>query len=129
MKNKVLFVGSNPSQASPDNSAFHSATKSYRVLHKWIEGLDIEAIYANISDEKSRGNRPISHTAISETFDEIIEKQKPDRIVGLGKTASKALSAKGIKFLEMPHPSGRNRLLNDPNFVEQKKKALAEYVK
>jgi uracil-DNA glycosylase len=53
----------------------------------------------------------------------------PWRIVALGKTAEKALTLLRYNFYVMSHPSGLNRQLNDPKFVEEKIKGLREYLK
>lgn len=56
-----------------------------------------------------------------------IDDIKPLRIVALGKTAEKALTLLGIPHFAMPHPSGRNRQLNDPEYLSKKIKGLQNY--
>ena len=38
------------------------------------------------------------------------------------------LSETGYDYFAMPHPSGLNRQLNDPEFIEEKIKRLIEYM-
>ena len=38
---KVIFVGSNPSNASPDLSAFSKETRSGKILSEWIDQAEI----------------------------------------------------------------------------------------
>lgn len=52
----------------------------------------------------------------------------PDKIVALGKTAERALQMLGIEHFAMPHPSGLNRKLNDPEYVAEKINGLREYL-
>lgn len=81
-------------------------------------------------NQKTEGNRPLKASEIRENASRLAGEIKginPDRIVALGKTAATALTLLGLAFYEMPHPSGRNRLLNDPAFVEQKIKGLAQF--
>ena len=127
---EVLIVGSNPAQASPDNSAFHPSTRSRKVIDSWFEGIEAELTFINISNEKTPENRPLNVSEISKSNE--IHKQlqsfKNHKIVAVGNAAGNALKRAGIDFLAMPHPSGRNRLLNDPAYVQGKIKQLRDYL-
>ena len=127
---KILFVGSNPSVRSETNTAFHGSTKSARILDEWTKDIVGDKIYHNVSTVKTVYNRPLKVSEIKEGAYMLllhIMQEKPDKIIALGKTAAKALAFTNQAFLEMPHPSGRNRLLNDTKYVEQKIKELAEF--
>ena len=102
-------------------------------MYDWTEGIntpDRLLFYLNVTNQKTGNNRPLK---ISEVRDALANLKRdmnyigPDRIVALGKTAAKALTLLGVDFYEMPHPSGRNRLLNDPNYVQEKVKGLVSY--
>jgi|GEM_PF-6223844 len=127
----VLFVGSNPSNASTCDAAFHGSTKSSKILTGWCEGLPGMKMHINVLDKKTEDNRPLKVGEIKSNLEDLKEKIrwiKPDAIVALGKTATKALELIEANFYEMPHPSGRNRLLNDPAYVAEKIKGLIDYV-
>lgn len=48
---------------------------------------------------------------------EVLKLMKQEyKVVALGKAAEKALTKLGVPHYPMPHPSGRNRLLNDAEF-------------
>lgn len=126
----ILFVGSNPSQASICNVAFHGTTRSSKILTKWCTDVKGLKMHINVSNETTAGNRPLRDHEINKalrSLKETIDGIKPDKIVALGKTAAKALSRLRVEFLEMPHPSGRNRKLNDKEYEAQKIKELVEY--
>ena len=108
----MLFVGSNPSNASETDSPFHGSTRSGRILSSWCEDLPGTRLHVNVSDLKTENNRPLKVAEIKASLDSLkskIEEINPSCIVALGKTAAKALSMLDVQFHEMPHPSGMNR--------------------
>jgi hypothetical protein len=128
----VVFVGSNPSRSSPDSSPFHISVKSRKTLDAWIENINANFVFLNVSDQKTEDNKPLSIAMIKQSKDLLVSKlsQYPDaKIIALGKTASKALYFAGIKdFLTLPHPSGMNRQLNDARTVDNTKQSLIKYI-
>lgn len=132
---KVLIVGSNPSTSSSTNSPFCVSTKSGIILQEWMESVSdipgIEFELANVSCKKTENNRPLRVSEIREALPDLmarIGEIGPDKVVALGKTASKALKQCQMEFFEMNHPSGLNRLNNDPQYVAQKLKELREFI-
>jgi uracil-DNA glycosylase len=132
---KVIFVGSNPSNSSPDLSAFHDDTGSGKTLKEWIRQAEIsEAVSINVSDEKTLNNRALKKSEIEALAYDLENKIRHHmtnntKVVALGKTAAFALKYTGLEYLELPHPSGCNRVLNNPDFVEQEIQRLKDYVK
>lgn len=128
----VVFVGSNPSASSPDSSPFHVSVKSRKTLETWIESINANFVFVNVCDEKTEDNRPLSISQIRDARDSLLAKlaQYPNaRIVSLGKIAARALTEAGVRnFLALPHPSGLNRKLNDPELVRNTKQSLAKYI-
>jgi hypothetical protein len=51
-----------------------------------------------------------------------------EKIVALGNFVSGVCSRMGIEHFKMPHPSGRNRKLNDPEYEKSQVNALTEYL-
>ena len=51
-----------------------------------------------------------------------------DGIVAVGAMVRDALKKLNIDHFYMPHPSGRNYLLNDPEYVDNKLNELREYI-
>ena len=123
-------MGSNPSNASETDWAFHGSTKSSQILTEWSKDIGGCKIHVNVLNKKTENNRPLKTSEIKENLERLAEDVRccaPDRIVALGKTAAKALTLLGLEFFEMPHPSGCNRLLNDKEFIAQKIKELTEF--
>jgi uracil-DNA glycosylase len=130
MINTILFIGSNPSNASTCEVAFHGTAKSSHILTEWTKDVNGVKMHINVLNKKTENNRPLKASEIKENIGLLAENIKvinPTRIVALGKTASKALTLLQVDFYEMPHPSGRNRLLNDPKYVEEKIKGLVQF--
>jgi uracil-DNA glycosylase len=89
-------------------------------------------IYINVVNKKTQDNRPLKQSEIKEALPDLISTINainPDKIITLGKTAENALRMIGNKsFHTMPHPSGRNRKLNDPVYVEAVIGAMYDYI-
>ena len=130
---KILFVGSNPSCKSPDNSAFNLNTPSRRILDSWLRELgdDVIVAHCNVSSDKTADNRPLSAKEIKQSLPDLlqlIDGHADHKVVALGNTAARALTLLHVEFYAMPHPSGRNRKLNDKNYTAEKIKGLKNYV-
>ncbi len=126
----ILFIGSNPSVKASSTEAFTEDTKSGRILRSWIEGIEGTILFDNIVSQITENNRPLNQNEkalASVSLLERINRINPDRLVALGKAASGVLSKLGLKHLEMPHPSGLNRKLNDRVYTENAIKALKDY--
>lgn len=126
----ILFVGSNPSNASVCDVAFHGSTRSSKILTEWTKDVAGVKMHINVSQKKTENNRPLKNGEINENLKDLrltIVASGADKVVALGKTAAKALTLLGVPFYEMPHPSGRNRKLNDAAFVQEKVKGLVQF--
>lgn len=135
-KNKIIFIGSNPSIRSSSVLAFWEDSKSRLILDRWVSRLSLDDHHSihfeNVSNCPTEKNRPLKMSEIRSNLDRlnnIIDDGNFYRIVALGNTASKALTLLRIKHYSLPHPSGLNRKLNDKNYVEEKIKGLIEYIK
>lgn len=131
MKNKILVIGCNPSVKSPDNTAFHPSTRSRMTIDRWLSDLDADVCFMNIYDRKTRGNRPLTRKELKSLEDPVffrLKSFKNHKIITLGRAAEEVLTSLGLSFLAIPHPSGLNRQLNDPEFMGEKIKRLREYL-
>jgi uracil-DNA glycosylase len=130
MSLKILFVGSNPSNTAASTEAFTADTASGRILRSWITGIEGQFCFENIVPQKTENNRPLTKAEMAEGQASLLLRIKeinPDRIVALGKSAASTLVKLNLKFLEMPHPSGLNRKLNDRAYVEEQLVNLRHY--
>lgn len=108
---KVTFVGLNPSLRG-------SGCRSLRVLDEWATenlGLSSWGFMNVIPDAES----PKKTSEVEWDFVSELQNYPESKIVALGEFPSMVLRRLGIKHHRIPHPSGRNRTLNDPRFVEQ----------
>lgn len=129
---KILLLGSNPSGSSANNTAFDVSTNSGRTLSTWMAMTGCHPCSChNVSNTPTPNNRPLTVGEIKANLARLnndINMVSPDKIVAVGKTAAKALTLLRLEFFELPHPSGLNRQLNDPKFIEEKIKKLAEFI-
>lgn len=51
-----------------------------------------------------------------------------DRVIALGNFPSKVLNRLGVGHFRLPHPSGLNRQLNDPNFIVMELERCGDYL-
>lgn len=126
--NGVIFIGSNPSAASIGLGAFDKSTKSGRTLYEWIDKAGITAcLVLNLHNKPTPNNRPLKKSEIRAALinlEAVLSMYTGTPIVAVGKAAAEALTLLRRSFYEMPHPSGMNRLLNDPKYIEEKIKGL-----
>lgn len=132
-KTRALFVGSNPSAASKGTSAFCPSTKSGKTLYDWIRQAGVNvSVLTNVADYITNNNKPLSDKQIRLKINSLkltLHEHKGMHVIAVGKTAAKALKMAGCtEFYEMPHPSGLNRQLNDPEYVAGKIKGLQHYI-
>lgn len=105
----VLFVGDSPSVRNtyPDKAFIGAACE--KRLKLWIDYLEIKdfALVNSIS-----------------VADKATIAKHDGPIVALGKEAQSRCFGLKVEYIELPHPSGRNRQLNNPDFIiRQLKKA------
>ena len=128
---KAVIVGLNPSQKSPDCSAFHVSTRSRQVIDEWFIFIS-HPIFINLFDYKTDGNNPIKIKDLREStsrINSLMSQYKGIPIIGLGRLVARGLNLVDVNFHECPHPSGLNRKLNDPQYVEQMLKETEDYVR
>lgn len=127
----IILLGSNPSVSSPDDSPWNVSVRSSKILMSWIEGIDAEFVFLNVSDEKTKNNKSLSKAQVKDCIFSL--KQKLDhypnaKIIALGKTAEQALLMLKVEnFLSIPHPSGLNRSLNDPETLRLTKENIKHF--
>ena len=116
----ILIVGDRPSpKMKPGARPFEGAGCEQR-LKEWISFLvghfDFFMAYhiVNSTDED-----------FSESLEYAKEKRIP--IVALGNNASKALG--DLPHFKLPHPSGRNRQINDALFIKMKLSECQDWLK
>lgn len=110
----TLFVGDRPSALNTDpDVAFKGAACEARLL-EWIDRLGVHDY------------KVMNHT--HQHFDMTMFMHFCDGgpIIALGNNASKYL--KYYNHFKLPHPSGRNRQINDKAFIEEKLSECKKYI-
>lgn len=122
----IYIVGDEPSKSNKSIDVPFVGTKSYKRLLDWIykADLDINQIVLCNRDQIYMYGGRFHAVDVSEGTYEI---ESCDVFVALGVKAESHLTSFGLKCLRMPHPSGRNRQLNDEAFEALKIKELKEY--
>lgn len=113
----VLFVGDRPSRLNKDPEVAFIGSRSEKVLKNWIDFLNPK--------EASLIN---SHTSILMLRIEVYS-NLGDTVVALGNVASQRLTKAGIPHFKLPHPSGRNRKLNNKKFIDSELKKCQTYLR
>ena len=115
---KVLIVGINPSNKTKKQNP--TLTR----LNKWMDELGVDRYsFANVHDEA--GEVPNVRELAKKEF---TFTKNYDKIITLGVTPSYVLKMKGVDHFAMPHPSPRNRKLNDRTYESDMLKQCKDYV-
>lgn len=104
---KVLFVGDKPSRLNNDPEVAFVGTPSFKKLLEWVNYLDLKE-FAMVNSE------PKDYLKIRKHYKEGYI------LVALGVKAGVVLTTLGYPNFILPHPSPKNRKLNNPAYVETK---------
>lgn len=112
---RLLFVGQNPAYPNQDAWRAFEGTASGRRLNQWLYELGAtEVTMINASPRLGR----VTQSDVDPTIIlGAILKYHPVRVVALGRFAHEALVRLSVEHFTLPHPSGRNRKLNDKEWV------------
>lgn len=108
MKNKILVLGMNP--ASRDSTYKKNHTNDR--LQQWARYLDISYDFDNIVTESGdvKGKKPDINRLLDLTKHRSI-------ILALGNFSSSWLQKLKVEHFKLPHPSPRNRMINDQDNI------------
>lgn len=111
----IIFVGDKPSpKMKPGAKPFEGAACEARLM-EWIKKLGVNPYYLINSTETECLNMALLFVSCKAP------------VVALGNNASKALHK--IPHFKLPHPSGKNRQINDKAFIEKKLEECKNYLK
>ena len=122
----VLFVGDKPSSKNTDPNMAFLGTKSGETLEKWIRHMNVDWFRTiNQVDAEFEDN---VLDAVNNLYP----------VIALGNNAQAALinlmnknalvKFRSYLFYTLPHPSGRNRKLNDKKYVEETLKECKNHI-
>lgn len=112
----ILFVASNPSRLNYDPNIAIIGSKSEKNFNNWVEYLiptgDFHVV--NISDKIMPHNISIKKSDYNLIkLVESVLNPSITKVIALGNNASIALDMIGVEYYKLPHPSPRNRFLNN----------------
>jgi hypothetical protein len=115
----IIFVGDKPSpRMKPGAKPFQGAVCNAR-LYDWIKSV-LPSPYESAPKWGYPAFKVINSSSVREYFE-------THHFVALGNNASRALGS--IPHFKLPHPSGRNRQINDTAFINEKLKKCREWLK
>lgn len=121
----VYIVADKPSKDNIDPEIPLVGTSSYKRLLGWIGDMDIDITRVRLYNQS---NNPFSNSMTRVTLNTAIELGQI-RVIALGQKAAIYLKKAGIRqYFLLPHPSGRNRLTNDINYVKLKLEDCKNYI-
>ena len=121
----VYFIADKPTKGNVSQEIPLVGTQSYKTLLEWIGEMDIDITRVRLYNQT---DEPFSNMMAKVSLNKAIS-LKQICVIALGQKAANYLKKAGINnFFILPHPSGRNRLLNDKAFVRMKLGACRQYV-
>jgi len=134
----VIFIGSNPSNSAP--FSVFTDTRSNDRLQSWIkrfrsEGDVLRYKMINVSNKATDKNRPLRISEIRKALPELksrinffCEGHQDVKLIALGGAAGRALSMLELPYYHLPHPSPKNRKLNDKKKLNEELKKCRKWI-
>ena len=117
---KILVLGQNPSAKNKNAKLAFLGTQSGSKLCDWLFHAGVHRfVLANLADHVTKNNAPLKQSEIVKIAKSREFKTKLahySHVIAVGRQAEKAvrLASSDVKFVYIPHPSGLNRVLNEP---------------
>lgn len=131
---KVLFVGCNPTSRNTDPAVPFEGTRSGVTLKGWIKEIGVSN-YTTVNAISMVSNTASSVRAEdkkrgADVLARIVKNNDYTHIITLGKVAHEVIKLAGLQnnTLNLPHPSGLNRALNNKKEISRKLKACKEWL-
>lgn len=116
----IIIVGHKPSSLNINKDIAFVGTPSYKTLLNWIADMKLdvnEVLLCNINHFFEYFNGEFGVETPNLTTD--IHPEDGDKILVLGREAEKFIKTTPYKYFYLPHPSGRNRVLNNKSEVKK----------
>lgn len=121
----VYIVADKPSRENISPEVPLVGTSSYKRLLVWLGEMDIDITRVRLYNQS---DNPFGNSLARSSLNQAVDLGQI-RVIALGQKATNYLQKAGIKkYFTLPHPSGRNRLTNDPKFVSMKLENCKTYV-
>lgn len=114
---RVLVVGLNPSKLG-------GKSPSLKTLSKWFDHLGLKnSSFINLYEKDI-----CPEQCQIELIKKMVSVNHYDAVICLGEHVSKKLYLNDIDHFRLPHPSPRNRQLNNKNYIHSELKACKNYL-
>lgn len=121
----VYFIADKPTKTNVSQEVPLVGTQSYKTLLEWIGEMDIDISRVRMYNQT---DGPFSNTMSRVSLNKAVVLRQI-AVIALGQKAATYLKKAGINnYFVLPHPSGRNRLLNDKHFVINKLMDCKKYI-
>lgn len=121
----VYVVADRPTKDNISTQVPLVGTGSYRRLLEWLGMMDIDITRVRMFNQV---DDPFGNVMSKASLKQAIQLNHI-RVVALGQKAATYLTKVGVTdYFLLPHPSARNRLLNDPDFVKMKLDNCKRYI-
>ncbi len=121
----VYIVADQPSNANLSPSVPLVGTDSYKTLLRWCGEMDVDVSRVRFYNQN---DGPFDNGMSRATLNQAV-KLGQIKVLALGQKASGYLNKVGVdEYFVLPHPSGKNRLLNDKEYVAHKLGACRKYI-
>lgn len=121
---RVLVVGQSPGPKFDAPVITHGSTTGR--LYEWLKRLELRRVsFVNACPDQGGAlycNADLDFLTVCYALGDY------GAVITLGRTAAAAIEELRIDHFRLPHPSGRNRQLNDPEFVKEKLKRCRGYL-
>jgi hypothetical protein len=127
MARKVLVIGQQPARQWMPGYVVKNGT--LRRLFSWMSACDVKSFsFLNLMQEiDQRAPERADYDAVAFSWSYMLGNGGV-RVIALGGKASAALTRLGIHHFKLPHPSGRNRQLNDKRFEANILQRCKDYI-
>lgn len=114
----VIFVGMNPSSKQPRKGSTRNK------LAEWTNEMRVDSYsFMNVIDQPGDVHHSmVDYTSLTFTL------KRYKRVIALGNFVSDVLKRANIEHFKLPHPSPRNRMLNNPEKISLILSECAKYV-
>lgn len=127
----ILFIGPCPRTKNTDPNIPFAGTKSANVIMDWIYYMNLyqyNLMFINVSNRINSKDFTVDeiltlhHITLPHTI------RLSYNIIAFGDQVSNVLKFDKIEHFKLPHPSGRNRQLNDQKFINNRLDLCKQYL-
>ena len=120
----IYFLADRPAKGNLSESVPLVGTSSYKTLLNWCADMDVDVTRMKMFNQSDKPFEGLSGVSLN-----LAIKKGHIKVIALGGEAKKYLLKAGIEeFFVLPHPSPKNRLLNDQKFVDKTLTQCKDYI-